>query len=114
MRKQQAKMRYYHLFLKSRRRPGGGGEIFALCAALEFTATSFTRSARRVYKGLLLFSTEAGILTQIATGDEDMFKRANIVKIKPGITLIDDAGNGTCYVVEGRDRALQIDTRQRA
>lgn len=39
-----------------------------------------------------------------------MKTRANLVKISDHITLIDDAGCGTCYVVEGERRAAVIDT----
>lgn len=37
-------------------------------------------------------------------------RRAKITKINDSVTLIDDAGEATCYVVEGRDGAMLIDS----
>ena len=39
-----------------------------------------------------------------------MARRANIVRINEDIILIDDAGDSTCYLVTGKERALLIDT----
>ncbi len=39
-----------------------------------------------------------------------MARRANIVRVNEDVYLIDDAGESTCYLVTGRDRALLIDT----
>ena len=39
-----------------------------------------------------------------------MARRANIVRINEDIILIDDAGDSTCYLVMGKERALLIDT----
>ncbi len=39
-----------------------------------------------------------------------MARRANLIPINEDITLIDDAGESTCYLVTGEQRALLIDT----
>ncbi len=39
-----------------------------------------------------------------------MAQRANIIPINEDVTLIDDAGSSTCYLVTGEKRALLIDT----
>ncbi len=38
------------------------------------------------------------------------FTRANIQKIRPNVYLIDDAGESTCYLICGSQRALLVDT----
>ena len=37
-------------------------------------------------------------------------KRANIIQIRPNVHLIDDAGDSTCYLITGSERALLVDT----
>jgi len=39
-----------------------------------------------------------------------MARRANLIPINEDVTLIDDAGESTCYLVTGEKRALLIDT----
>ena len=39
-----------------------------------------------------------------------MDARINLVKIREGIWLLEDAHDGTAYVVEGSERAMVIDT----
>jgi hydroxyacylglutathione hydrolase len=39
-----------------------------------------------------------------------MARRANIIPINENVTLIDDAGESTCYLVTGEKKALLIDT----
>ncbi len=39
-----------------------------------------------------------------------MTRRANLIPINEDVTLIDDAGQSTCYLVTGEKRALLIDT----
>lgn len=39
-----------------------------------------------------------------------MMRRANLIPINEDVTLIDDAGESTCYLVTGEKRALLIDT----
>ncbi len=39
-----------------------------------------------------------------------MARRANLVPINEDVTLIDDAGESTCYLITGEKRALLIDT----
>ena len=39
-----------------------------------------------------------------------MARRANIIRVNEDIILIDDAGDSTCYLVMGEQRALLIDT----
>ncbi len=39
-----------------------------------------------------------------------MARRANVKRINEDVYLIDDAGESTCYLVTGRERALLIDT----
>ena len=38
------------------------------------------------------------------------FERANIIQIRPNVCLIDDAGESTCYLITGREKALLVDT----
>ena len=38
------------------------------------------------------------------------FERANIIQLRPNIFLIDDAGESTCYLITGSERALLVDT----
>lgn len=38
------------------------------------------------------------------------FERARIIPIRDNVTLIDDAGESTCYLVCGQERALLVDT----
>ena len=38
------------------------------------------------------------------------FERANIIQLRPNVHLIDDAGESTCYLITGRERALLVDT----
>ncbi len=38
------------------------------------------------------------------------FERARLIPIRDNVTLIDDAGESTCYLICGRDRALLVDT----
>lgn len=38
------------------------------------------------------------------------FKRANVRQLLPHLYLVDDAGESTCYLICGRDRAMVIDT----
>ena len=37
-------------------------------------------------------------------------ERANIIQIRPNVHLIDDAGDSTCYLITGSERALLVDT----
>ena len=37
-------------------------------------------------------------------------ERANIIPIRPNVHLIDDAGDSTCYLITGSERALLVDT----
>ena len=43
-------------------------------------------------------------------GKDGFMKRAVLTMISPDITLIDDAGDSTCYLVAGNDKAVLIDT----
>ena len=38
------------------------------------------------------------------------FERANIIQIRPNVYLIDDAGDSTCYLITGSERALLVDS----
>ena len=38
------------------------------------------------------------------------FERAKIAKLRPNVFLIDDAGESTCYLICGSERALLVDT----
>lgn len=38
------------------------------------------------------------------------FERANIIKLRPNVYLIDDAGDSTCYLITGSEKALLVDT----
>ena len=38
------------------------------------------------------------------------FERANIIKLRPNVYLIDDAGASTCYLITGSEKALLVDT----
>ena len=38
------------------------------------------------------------------------FERANIIQLRPNVWLIDDAGESTCYVITGSERALLVDS----
>ena len=38
------------------------------------------------------------------------FERANIIQIRPNVYLIDDAGDSTCYLITGSERALVVDS----
>ena len=38
------------------------------------------------------------------------FERANIIQIRPNVHLIDDAGDSTCYLITGSERALLVDS----
>ncbi|MBQ7850331.1 MAG: MBL fold metallo-hydrolase [Clostridia bacterium] len=38
------------------------------------------------------------------------FERAIIKQIRPNVWLIDDAGESTCFLIAGRDKALLVDT----
>ena len=39
-----------------------------------------------------------------------LFERANIIQLRPNVYLIDDAGDSTCYLITGSERALLVDT----
>ena len=34
------------------------------------------------------------------------FERANIIQIRPNVHLIDDAGESTCYLITGSEKAF--------
>ena len=38
------------------------------------------------------------------------FERANIIQLRPNVYLIDDAGDSTCYLITGSEKALLVDT----
>ena len=38
------------------------------------------------------------------------FERANIIQIRPNVYLIDDAGDSTCYLITGSEKALLVDS----
>ena len=38
------------------------------------------------------------------------FERANIIRIRPNVHLIDDAGESTCYLITGSEKALLVDS----
>ncbi len=38
------------------------------------------------------------------------FERSRLIPIRENVTLIDDAGEATCYLICGKDRALLVDT----
>ncbi len=38
------------------------------------------------------------------------FERAQITRLRPNVHLIDDAGDSTCYLITGSERALLVDT----
>lgn len=38
------------------------------------------------------------------------FERAQITQLRPNVYLIDDAGDSTCYLITGSERALLVDT----
>ena len=38
------------------------------------------------------------------------FERANTIQLRPNVWLIDDAGDSTCYLITGSERALLVDT----
>lgn len=38
------------------------------------------------------------------------FERANIIQIRPNVYLIDDAGESTCYLITGSEKALLVDS----
>ena len=38
------------------------------------------------------------------------FDRAKITRLRPNVHLIDDAGESTCYLITGNERALLVDT----
>ena len=38
------------------------------------------------------------------------FERANIIQLRPNVYLIDDAGDSTCYLITGSERALLVDS----
>ena len=38
------------------------------------------------------------------------FERAKITQLRPNVYLIDDAGESTCYLITGSERALLVDT----
>ena len=38
------------------------------------------------------------------------FERANIIQIRPNVHLIDDAGESTCYLITGSEKALLVDS----
>ena len=39
-----------------------------------------------------------------------LFERANIIQLRPNVYLIDDAGDSTCYLITGSEKALLVDT----